>query len=446
MPTRADDTSGPPSLHSLTRKRTTVSFTVRVRTLGAPLRSSAFRRIWGAQVLSDLGDYAGKVALAMLVFSHTRSAALATLTLAITFVPWLGPGQLLAAFCERYPRRTVLVACDVVRALLYLALCLPIPLPGLWVLAFAAGLAVPPFTAARSAALTELLTTEERIPAYRLCGITAEAAIVLGGFAGALLLAAVGPVGALVADAASFAVSAVLLSGLPALRAPGTVTARVGVVDHLRRSAEPLWSDPVTRRAALLGTLAVASGTAVETLAAPHAAQAFPGASWVAGLVLAGMAGLSMLVTVQVPDVEDPHTLMRFSALVTVAPAAVAGLLLFSRDAVPVTIGFVLVGGLFATFVPTQVVMASRLPAVRRATSFSVLMGVMAFEQAVLSSAAGSLADRLGTGPAAALVCLPTVVVAVGVLLTPARDVDGDIASGEVGSLVEESATGDARG
>lgn len=420
-----------------------MSFTVRARTLGAPLRSSSYRRIWGAQVLSDLGDYAGKVALSMLVFSHTRSAALATLTLAITLVPWLGPGQLLAALGDRYPRRTVLVVCDVVRAVVYLGLCLPMPLPALWVLAFAAGLAMPPFAASRSAALTELMTSEERIPAFRLSGITAEACIVLGGALGALLLAAVGPAGALVANAASFALSAVLLAGLPPLPIPPSDGARVGVVEHLRQSAALLWDNPVTRRAAMLGTLAVASGTAVETLAAPHAAQAFPDVSWVAGLVLAGMAGLSMLVTVHVPNVEDPRTLMRFSALVTLVPVAVASTLLFSRSALPVTVGFVTVGGLFATFVPMQVVIAARLPAERRATCFSVLMAAMALEQVVLSSAAGSLADHLGTGPAAALVCLPAAVVALGVLLTPARDID--IAVGEVDILVEDSASGDVR-
>lgn len=418
-----------------------MSFAARVRTLGAPLRSPHYRRVWGAQVLSDLGDYGGKVALSMLVFSQTRSAALATLTFAVTFVPWLGPGQVLSALCDRYPRRSVLVTCDLVRAVLYLGLCLPMPLPALWVLAFAAALAAPPFTATRSAALTELLTSQERIPAFRLCGITAEACIVLGGFVGALLLAAVGPVGALVANAASFAVSAALLSGLPALRTHSAADGvRIGVVDHLRQSAALLWDNPVIRRAAMLGPLAVASGTAVETLVVPHTARSFPGAPWVAALLLAAMAGVSMLVTVHVPNVEDPRPLMRFSALATLVSAVVATALLFSPGRLAVTVGFVAVGGVFASFVPTQGVMAARLPAELRATCFSVLMAAMALEQVVLSAVAGSLADHLGTGPAAALVCLPAAVIAVGVLLTPTRDID--IALGEVDEVEEVEAVG----
>src|SRR5690349_7781515 len=89
-----------------------------------------FRALWAAELLSVLGDQLARVALAVLVFQRTSSAALTALTYALTFAPAVLGGALLSGLADRYPRRFVLVTTDVARALLAGAMAIPVlPLP-----------------------------------------------------------------------------------------------------------------------------------------------------------------------------------------------------------------------------------------------------------------------------------------------------------------------------
>src|ERR687888_589750 len=77
-----------------------------------------FRSLWAAELLSVLGDQLARVALAILVFQRTSSAALTALTYALTFAPAVLGGALLSGLADRFPRRQVLIATDLIRALL----------------------------------------------------------------------------------------------------------------------------------------------------------------------------------------------------------------------------------------------------------------------------------------------------------------------------------------
>src|SRR5690348_9701371 len=77
-----------------------------------------FRALWAAELFSVAGDQLARVALAVIVFARTNSAGLTAITYALTFVPALFGGVLLGGLGDRYPRRDVMVASDVVRGLL----------------------------------------------------------------------------------------------------------------------------------------------------------------------------------------------------------------------------------------------------------------------------------------------------------------------------------------
>ena len=88
-----------------------------------------FRALWLAQLLSVAGDQLARVALTVLVFQHTHSALWTAVTYSVTFLPWLIGGLALAGLADRLPRRDVMVACDVTRAVLVAAMMAPgIPL------------------------------------------------------------------------------------------------------------------------------------------------------------------------------------------------------------------------------------------------------------------------------------------------------------------------------
>src|ERR1700722_693644 len=89
-----------------------------------------FRALWLAQLLSVAGDQLAKVALTVLVYDRTHSSLLAAVTFAASFVPGFLGGLTLSGLADRLPRRTVMIACDVIRGVLVLIMAAPgVPLP-----------------------------------------------------------------------------------------------------------------------------------------------------------------------------------------------------------------------------------------------------------------------------------------------------------------------------
>src|SRR5690242_15962159 len=68
-----------------------------------------FRALWFGELLSIAGDQLARVALSILVFTGTNSAALTGLTYALTYAPSLLGGIFLTGFADRFPRRSVMV-------------------------------------------------------------------------------------------------------------------------------------------------------------------------------------------------------------------------------------------------------------------------------------------------------------------------------------------------
>jgi MFS family permease len=75
-----------------------------------------FRALWAAQVLSVGGDQLARVALTVLVYAHTGSALLAAVAYAASIAPQFLGGLLLSGLADRWPRRSVMIVCDLARA------------------------------------------------------------------------------------------------------------------------------------------------------------------------------------------------------------------------------------------------------------------------------------------------------------------------------------------
>jgi hypothetical protein len=180
---------------------------------GDVLAVGEFRVIFAADVVSMLGTIVAAVALTVLIYDQTRSAAAAASVMALSFLPYLVGGALLSAAADRLPARRMLVGCDLASAVLVGCMMVPaMPVPGLLALLFAAGLIAPVYQGVRSAVLPEILPPG---PGYVLgramMRMVAQSAQIVGYGAGGLLLAILSPRGALAADALSFAASAALL-------------------------------------------------------------------------------------------------------------------------------------------------------------------------------------------------------------------------------------------
>ena len=172
-----------------------------------------FRVVWAAELCSLVGDQLARVALAVLIFDRTGSAAWAAAGYALTFLPALLGGVALGRLADRYRRRELMVRLDLARAGLLAVMALPgVPLWLLCALLVVAVALGSPYSAAHGALLPELLGADYE-SGLAVRQITSQTAQLAGFGVGGLALTVVSPPVALAADAVSFALSAALLRG-----------------------------------------------------------------------------------------------------------------------------------------------------------------------------------------------------------------------------------------
>ncbi|MDG4789401.1 MFS transporter [Micromonospora sp. WMMD1102] len=170
-----------------------------------------YRAVFAATVLTWTGDYLAKAAVTLLVYQQSESVALSAAAFATSYLPWLIGGPLLTTLADRYPYRTVMVICDLVRMPLYALIAIDgLDTPVILALLFAATLANPPSQAARSAMLPLLLRGDRLVVALSLHGSTGQAAQVFGYAVGAGI-ALYSPALALLLNAATFGISAAVI-------------------------------------------------------------------------------------------------------------------------------------------------------------------------------------------------------------------------------------------
>jgi len=196
--------------------------------------NQALRRLGTARVISFAGDTLSLVAL-MLYLADTagRALAVSALLLAGEVLPAVA-SPLLGALADRFDARRVMIGCELAQCalLLVIALTLP-PLPAL----------------------------------LALVALRAAAGQVFGSASRAALLPFTGVGGVLLVDAASFAVSALLLRGLPPLPAvEHPAGAPRSLLREARAGVASLWSVPAVRIIAL-GFSAVVACTAIDDVA-----------------------------------------------------------------------------------------------------------------------------------------------------------------------------------
>jgi len=171
-----------------------------------------FRFLWIAQAQSRMGDQIARVAVALLVFDRTDSAALTALTYALTYLPPLITAPFLAGLADRYSRRSIMVAVDLLRAVLIGLMAIPgTPLPVLAVLLVAVTCPEPLFSAARVATVPRTLPGNLFPVGMSMITSTDQIAQIAGFSLGGVLVGAYGPHVALAVNAVTFLASAALL-------------------------------------------------------------------------------------------------------------------------------------------------------------------------------------------------------------------------------------------
>ena len=221
-----------------------------------------------------LGNIVADVALTVLVYQRTRSPALAAATMSLSFLPYLLGGALLSSAAARWRTRRTLIVCDLASAGIVAAMSLiRLPVVALLALVFALGLIAPVFGGVRAATFAQVLPPGAAYVLGRsVLRLVAQGAQVAGFAIGGLLLIVVSPRGALLIDAASFVLSAVILRSATRERHP-TSERELSVVHESMRNLRDVFALPRLRRAMLVEWLLPTCAVAPEALAAPYVAH-----------------------------------------------------------------------------------------------------------------------------------------------------------------------------
>jgi predicted MFS family arabinose efflux permease len=376
-----------------------------------------FRAMWVAELFSVAGDQLARVALAILVFQRTESATLTGLTYALTFVPSIVGGVFLAGLADRYPRRDVMVAADLVRVVLVGLMAVPgTPLWLLWVLLTAATLANGPFKAAQVALLPDVLAGERFTVGLAIRNITSQAAQLAGFAGGGALIALLNPSVGLAVNAATFLISAVVVRAgvgkhaLPARNPDPTRQSSAAVGTAL------VWRDPGLRT--LLGLCWLAGFyIAPEALAAPYAA-AIGGGTVAVGLIMAadpvGSVLGAFVFSRWIPEhaqVKAIGMLGIMSGIPLVVCVVEPGLLAF--------MALIAVSGACATAynIRATALFVRGLPEARRAQGSGLLSSGLSTVQGLGVLMAGVLADGIGPAHTIALAGIAGVLVAIPIAI-----------------------------
>jgi len=363
----------------------------------APLRVRDFRRLWIADVISLLGDWAGRLALTVIVLERTGSPAWAAGVTAVSLAGYVGLGQVLATLADRRGRISVMLGADIVRAAMFgLMLISGLPVGAMLVLAFLAGLATPPFEAARSAAVPDLVPEAQYGDALALSGISVQAAIVVGNVVGGGLLVLVGATTALAINAVSFLVSAVIVLQLRSTPAAAPGAEGAGIGGSLRDGFRNLVDDRLVRRSLVLISITGALGTVDEALVVPYADRVgIP--QGMLGVLAAAVPVGTIIGTTIIPTNGDHRRLLQGASLCAALTAAAAAPLYFLEvGSVGAFVAFLVSGGMFAISIPTNVVIGTRLRRETRASAMGIAVGVLMGSQALGAAAGGVAASLVG--------------------------------------------------
>jgi diguanylate cyclase (GGDEF)-like protein len=373
------------------------------------LRHKEFGPLFVAHLLSLLGDRLATVAISVLVYARSGSVLLTAVAYGTSLLPWLLGAPFLAALADRWPRRRVLLACDFARAALVLALAVPgQSMVALLALLSAVSWLGPPFDAARAATLAVVLPEEEEyVTASALTMLSNQVSQVVGLAGGGLLLAALSTHVALLLDAASFVLSALLVALFLRPR-PGVLTEQErppGVWASAVEGARFTLGDPLLRSLLLLAWLVAAFTVLPEGLAVAAAARlhAPPG---VAGVLMAAVpvgAAVGALVLKRMPRGARERSMLLWSAAGFVALWGSAFVASWSL----LWLLWVLVGVGAAVQLPASARFMRAVPDALRVRAFGLAQTGLMAGQGLALLAGGAAAEWFG---------IPRLLAASGVL------------------------------
>ena len=176
-----------------------------------------FRRFWLAGVISHLGNWFNYIGIFVLLTKLTGSGGAVSWFLIAKFIPTTFLGPAAGVIADRFSRKTIMIISDLLRVFIVLCFLLVRKPEHVWLIYILALIQESIWTfydPARKASVPNLCSKEELILANALSGATWSIMLAFGAAMGGFITHLYGWETAIIIDASTFLISAVMLAGL----------------------------------------------------------------------------------------------------------------------------------------------------------------------------------------------------------------------------------------
>lgn len=220
----------------------------------------AFRRLWLAQVVAQLGEAVALVALPLLAFAMTGSAVLLSLIYVLQLIPRIILAPITGVIADRLDRKRLMIVCDLARMVLVALMPFTREVWQVGVLAVLIAIGNAFARPAELAAVPMVAPPHLLVPALSATQVAGSVVRVIGPALAGIIISLAGPAPAFGAQALCFALSAAILVGLtlpaatPATDSPA-ISALAAVQEEMRDGLRIVWSNPIVRGTAAVEAL-----------------------------------------------------------------------------------------------------------------------------------------------------------------------------------------------
>ena len=361
-------------------------------------RKRDFRLLWSAQLVSTIGTALTDLAAGILIFRETHSVLAVGLMFMATAVPTLAIGLVAGVFVDRYDRRKIMVAADIIRAALVASIpfLLHVNLIFIYVIVALVSSISQFFNPANDAVLPEVASDEELAAANSWIMISSFGSTSIGFALSGLLATAFAIEWAFYLDSLTFLISAALLLTVRVgkIAVEGETSVAV-VVANLREGVSTLFGTPLLRSLLATGIPVYLSFGLWNVLLLPFAIRALNATEFEYGLQ-EGFTSVGFVIgSLMMAKWADRFREGSWIVVATVA-MGIAGVLYGFSTSILVAIVLVSVSGFFnaPSSIARRVILQRATPRELRGRVFSAF-AVARDVTFLIGIALAGLADRI---------------------------------------------------
>jgi MFS family permease len=387
------------------------------------LKIPAVRRLWLAQLVSVFGDFLAIYAIFSVVsFQMHAPATEISLIMVAYLLPLAVISPIAGVFVDSWNVKRTMIASDLIRAGLFLLLLFATSLWQIYAILLLVSTVSSFFVPAQSITVRTLVPQEGLLSANALIQQAWQVMQIVSPAIAGLLVATLGPASCFWIDAATFVLSAWMLSTITVGRQPASAVKTVrSVFTELKAGAAFILTHPAVSYVVISMAAGLFAFRCFGALIAVYVRDVLAGGSSLFG-ALGSMIGVGMIIGTQFihrAARNRPPEQVVATGLIGVAIAIVA---LAAVTLKPVVIAAMLATGFFVAFVviPAQTLLQQHTPPHLLGRVSGAMMTFMFGSQVVALYSAGALANGMGIRNVyyASAVLLVLIAIAGRVYLT----------------------------